>query len=464
MAQYSVKLASPPKNHEVPALLHDFGAFVAKQKHGALGWFDRLHASAIPKEWHPEATARLRAHGFSFLELPDGSLLALLTHAPKAPAAVVLLGSEGEVRTVANSLEELLAVWAKGETDIDELDDEDGVAGRDALGVWLKEKKTKAPKVKTDFDFEAWLDDSPAEEAPKPPAKAAKRDAAAVKALGPKLRELAAIVGQSTAAPAVIDYITKTLGKKVPQKSGDNVSAPNVGVELACDHDVLRPDFPLVPKTAKTFVPYVTHAWVTEKFGELVLGIPWDADQAAITKQIGAPTRLQRQFTTDTKPTIPTWERPLGGGVKLEMQFRKNMRVTLSIEQASYLEKFPTISTGLFLGWAATHGLLDESLFADHAGLLGAVKKRKARGSELLKAALPRGLWNTHLKNDPDLRLTAYQWFHNLKNTFITDDLKKVFGKRPGNHGHDEAKLDDDTWEAVDKADKAFKARFSKWL
>ena len=454
MANYTVKLGAKPKGHDVPPLLNDFGDFVGTQKHGTLGWFDRIAVTEIPKAWNPTAAGRLRAHGFAFLDLPDGSLLALLTYDPKAPAAVVLIGSEGDARTVANSFEELLALWAKGETGISDLDDDE--ADRKAFLLWLKGKKVKAPKVKSDFDFEAWLDDSPAPPK-KPAASAAKsiRDPAAMKDLGPKLRQLAEVVGQSTAAPAVVDYITKTLGKKVPQKSGDNVSALKVGIELAANHDVRRLDFPLVPKTAKTFVPYVTYAWVTEQFGELVLGIPWNADQAAIEKQLGKPTALKRQFTTEAKPTIPLWERALGGGVKLEIQFSKNMRVTLSVEQARSLAASPTVFTALFVAWAATRGLLDESQFADQANLLAGVKTRKAKGSELMKAALPRGLWDAHLKNDPDLRLAAFQWFHNLKNAYIEDDLKKVFGK---------AKLEDDSWEAVDKADKVFKSRFGKWL
>ena len=51
-----------------------------------------------------------------------------------------------------------------------------------------------------------------------------------------------------------------------------------------------------------------------------------------------------------------------------------------------------------------------------------------------------------------------------MDRTWITTDLKKVFGKRPGKHGHDEPKLDDDTWDAVDKAAKSFEQRFGQWI
>ena len=50
MANYTVKLSSAPKGHEIPSLLRDVGAFVGKQKHGTLGWFDAFAAEAIPKE------------------------------------------------------------------------------------------------------------------------------------------------------------------------------------------------------------------------------------------------------------------------------------------------------------------------------------------------------------------------------------------------------------------------------
>ncbi|WP_158623390.1 hypothetical protein [Corallococcus sp. CA053C] len=46
----------------------------------------------------------------------------------------------------------------------------------------------------------------------------------------------------------------------------------------------------------------------------------------------------------------------------------------------------------------------------------------------------------------------------------ITADLKKTFGKRAGPFGHDAPKLDDDTWEAVDKAAPLLDKRFAAWL
>ena len=69
-----------------------------------------------------------------------------------------------------------------------------------------------------------------------------------------------------------------------------------------------------------------------------------------------------------------------------------------------------------------------------------------------MQAALPRGLWDIHLKDEPGLRRFAFQWFHNIGGVYIRDDLVAIFGARKGEYGHDEAVLDDDDWSAVKKA------------
>ena len=145
---YVVELRAAPANHTIPPLLAALGDFVATKKHGVLGWFDAISAEEIPSTWNESASDRLRRDGFTFLNLPDGSLLALIDTGSKgARRAVVLLGSEGEARTVADSLEEFLVLWSKGETDINELDDEEAEEGRAELRAWLKSHKVKAPKT-----------------------------------------------------------------------------------------------------------------------------------------------------------------------------------------------------------------------------------------------------------------------------------------------------------------------------
>ncbi|QSQ26798.1 hypothetical protein JY651_18590 [Pyxidicoccus parkwayensis] len=472
MTKYTVKLSAAPKGHVVPPLLSDVGDWVRTQQHGTLGWFDALAAEAIPKEWSPEKADRLRREAFSFLSLPDGSMLALVNPGAGAPPAVALLGSEGEARTVANSLEEFLTLWSKGETDITDLDDEEAASGRKALAAWLKEKKVKAPKVK-DFDFTAWLDGgTPTPAAAQAVAAPTFEPTAVMKQLGPKVQRLASVLGRRADSPEVIAYVTEVLGKKVPQSTNENNDSANVeaskqGVEIVFSHNVLNEAFPPIPKTSKTFIPYVTHAWVREKIGETILGVPWKpASEADVTKVLGEPTGRSAAFADEDELTVAYWTRALdtSGHVQLEFEYDDGLSVTVSVKSAGELEPRPDVTTGLFVGYAATRGLLDASRFAAHRELFDAVSKRKARGSELVKQALPRGLWDDHLRDAPGLQTLAYRWFHNMNDLWITADLIKTFGKRKGPFGHDEPKLDEDTWEAVDKAAPLLDKRFAAWL
>ncbi|MBN8227233.1 hypothetical protein JYK02_06875 [Corallococcus macrosporus] len=472
MANYTVKLSKAPKGHEIPPLLADLGAWVSKQPHGTLGWFDALEAEPIPKEWNPELADRLRRDAFAFLHLPDGSLLALVNPGAGAPWAVALLGSEGEARTVANSLEEFLLLWSQGETDLDDLDDEEGASDRKALAAWLKAKKVKAPKAKA-FDFAAWLDGD-AVLPPAAPSVAAHTftPTEVMKKLGPKAQRLASVLGRRADDPEVIAYVTEALGKRVPASTSVNTDSVNVeaakhGVEIVFTHDILNDAFPLVPKTAKTFIPYVASAWVRSKIGEDVLGVPWKVKtEAEITKRLGAPTGRRASFMNEDEPTVAYWEFALdtAGQVWLELEFDASLSVTVAVKGAGELAPYPDVTTGLFIGYAATRGLLDGSRFPAHRALLEAVAARKAKGSEFVKQALPRGLWDDHLRDAPGLRLMAYRWFHNMNGLWITADLKKTFGKRAGAFGHDAPKLDDDTWDAVDKAAPLLDKRFAAWL
>src|SRR5262245_66175851 len=96
--------------------------------------------------------------------------------------------------------------------------------------------------------------------------------------------------------------------------------------------------------------------------------------------------------------------------------------------------------------------LLEPGAFLGHEALLQAVRQREERGSKLVETALPRGLWDIHLKDLPGLRHFAFEWMHNIGGKFIRDDLVGVFGSREGPHGHAQAALENDDWQAVDKA------------
>jgi hypothetical protein len=452
---------------KAPMLLASVAAFVKKQKHGALGWFDSFGPEKMPKEWDPKNATRLDRAGLAFMSLPEGSVLALL-ETKQGPDAVVLLGSEGDRRTVAGSLEEFLVLWSKAETEISELDDEEAVAGRKLLAKWIASKKLKTPKTKP-FDFQAWLDGAPAAK-PEPAPELKRAPTATMKKLGPKAQELASLIGLRADDPKVIDYVAK-LGKKLPQSTSDRNDDAGIdaskkfGVQLSATHDVLNDASPPIKKTAQSFVPWVSTAWVDEKFGEAILGVPWNASRAEVEKLLGKPMKMRGFLADDEEKTVAVWTYALdeGAHVELEITFRNRVEVLIGVATAADLEKYDRVEAGVFLAWALTRGLLDEERLAKHAALIAAMKKKQATGGELWDV-LARGLWDDHLKDDGDLRNYAYGYFHNIGGDWITADLKKVFGKRKGPYGHDEPKLDDPTWDAVGKATKILDQRFSRWI
>lgn len=467
MGKYRVTL-KPPKGHQIPSLLRSFGHWLAEQENGTLGRFDLL-AEKVPKEWNPEAAKRLQRDGFSFLTMPDGSLLVLLQTGAKGPAAVVLLGSEGETETVASSLEEFLLLLGKGETGLDDLDDEDA-GGRDKLRTWLRQEKVRAPKA-APFDFNAYLDGVPAGPSAAPPPRVDSRAApipAAITSFPPLLRRLVMLVGRRADDPALVDFVTKTLGKKVPGSMTDfgdsskNVVANKQAIEMAFAHDVTNEKYPLIPKSKNSYVPYLTIVWIKEKFPEpLPFGLNLDMTEEELTSALGPPGEIG--FGGARRPY---WQRVLDS----------QQDIVLSVEEASIaltvrenLALVPRTSRGwkllgLFVAWAILRSLLDETRFGAHASLLAAVRKSEKTGREFIEAALPRGLWDIHLKDKPGLRRLCYCWFNNLDGVFIETDLIPVFGTRKDSYGIKNLKVDDDNWEAVDKAAPAFDKRFADWI
>lgn len=153
-----------PSDMAVPQRLVDFAAWVKKVPRGALGWFDAIASEPLDVTYtdNEDATKALRKSLGIFLSLPDGSRLALWNHGGvKSPPAVVLLGSEGELRTVAPDLDTFLLAWAKGKSGVDDLDDDDDdgeiASMRPALAKWLADAGAKASKAKAPA-FKAWFD------------------------------------------------------------------------------------------------------------------------------------------------------------------------------------------------------------------------------------------------------------------------------------------------------------------
>ncbi len=159
-------------------------------------------------------------------------------------------------------------------------------------------------------------------------------------------------------------------------------------------------------------MPWVTIAFLNEAFPEPVLDVPWNATLAEATKILGQPMGKRAANATDEE-TVTYWERDLGGGVVLDVSFEDSLLVAIEISGALGLSEDVTPGVSVFFVWAATKGLLDEKASGAHAPLIAQLKQRKAEPAQVAKVALPRGLWDAHLKNDAKLRITAYRWFHN---------------------------------------------------
>lgn len=462
MAHYFVSL-QPIPGHDVPPLLEAFGAWLATQTHGSLGYFDALTIEPVPPTWHEAAAERLQKAAFTFLNLGDGSLLALLdTGRPKAPRAVVLLDSEGDARTVATSLEELLQLLAKGETGVADLDDE-AATGRGALSAWLVAKKVRAPKAK-DFDFQAWLDGAP--EAEVAPAPAERAPSEALLALPPKLRALADLVGRRADDPVVVAYVAE-IGGKVPTAATDmgsskTVNAAKLGFTLYFNHDLLNDAFPLVSKTKSSYLPYVSQVALSAKWSEpLPFGLSWNDGPAEIERALGVPHSrplfdgFYTWWTREVQPGISEVSAKTRKG-KLELSIVA--KETIALTSRHGVPPLPAV--GLLVAWMALRDVLEPSRILAHEALLGRVKTRAAKGSELAKAAFPRGVWDDHLRADEKLVRRLHQWLGSSMDISFTTDLIGVFGERTSAHGHGEAALDDDSWEAFDRVAPLFDERF----
>ncbi len=325
MAPYHVDLRSPPSGHAVPPLLTAFGQWLSGQQHGSVGWFDALVAEQIPAGWHDRAAARLQAAGFSFLNLPDGSLLALLeTGLGAAPPAVVLLGS-GEARTVATSLEQFLHRLAHEATGINELDDAEASSGRGALRDWVRAQNLTVP-VAPDFDFEAWLDGqatpvvlpSTLFDVGPLPASAAEFPV--------DFKELANLIGRRSDDPVLAEWAARHGHSSLPRVHSKRALAEEVrckDVTLWLTHSD-HERFPVVPVSPYLVMLYVAQISFTKNYAPLPFGLTWEADAKAVEQKLGPPV-LHEFGKGERKRVIPTWTVPLHPGrTELSVEIKKN--------------------------------------------------------------------------------------------------------------------------------------------
>jgi hypothetical protein len=462
MTNYYVDL-KPIPGHSIPTLLESFGAWLSSQESESMGRF-YLKTESVTIEWDPDRIPNIQCDAFSFLSMYDGSLLLLVNTRVGSPPAVALLGSEGETDTVATSLEEFLVLLGDGETGVNDLDDEDAT-GRAKLKDWLTENKVQPPKA-SPFDFDNFLDgDSYAPPPAISPSNAPLGESLTM--LPPFVRQIALMVGRRADDPDLVDFVTRTLDRRIPNSTTE-ISSPkyiiakNHGLELAFGHNVNNVKYPLIPKSENSYVPYLTYAWLRPNLPDpLPFGLKFGMSVEEITSTLGDPAGqigsggarwLHWKRELDPTRDIWFWVQPKTFSIGIKQARELTHRWDLR----------PLV--GLFVAWLAHRRFLEPTAFLEHAALLDAVTQRKERGSKLVQAALQRGLWDIHLKDLPGLRNFAYEWMHNFGGKFIRDDLINVFGSRAGAFGIKEAAVDDDDWPTVDKATPALDRRFAEWL
>lgn len=282
--------------------------------------------------------------------------------------------------------------------------------------------------------------------------------------LSPLVRQIASLVGRRADDASVVAFVTEALGQKVPTATTDAaankyVIAKKHGLELLFGHDIKNEKYPLIRKTAKSFVPYFRLAWMTKTFEELPYGIAFGMAPDEVTRRFGAEP--------ETIPAGLKWSLVVDAARDVELDFdgREYRIVVAEALELSGRHGVPAKPVvGVFVAWAARRGLLDPTRVGAHAAPLEEVGAGTRKGSELLAAAWPRGLWDVHLVDEPGLRRFAYAWFHNIEVGFIRDDFVSVFGSRDGPYGHKEPVLDDDDAAAVEKATPKLDEVFAPWL
>ncbi len=469
----SAKKAGPGSGHS--GIMDEFKAWLKKQDEFAAGYFeltDELDAAGLFETEKEKALFEKIARPFA--RTGDGSLIALVDRGGGLPQAVVYLDSEGGWQTIAASPEEFLLLLGRGETGVNELDDEDA-SDRKALRGWLLKKKVKAPKVPS-FDLGEYFekngcaDKSRAQKNPAVPDLPPPPSGEGYKRLDPALRRLALFVGRRADDPEFITFVTEELKKKVPASlswtnNDDWIDAEKKhGFDILLSNHVLHNAYPEIPRSRTSFIPYVSGVFFRDGYrGPLPFGVNTGMTGSDLEAILGAPESMGEE------DEYRNWAVPIdtGRGIVFHAHLgSRGVQYSLRIDEARELsppgaKKNPM--QGLFVAYAISRGLFDTDCLPQYAELIRRIKNRQAAGSELIITALARGLWDRHLRPLPGLREFAYDWFHNINGRFIIKDLISVFGSREDEYSHFEPVLDDDSWANVDRAAKKLDKIFAQW-
>jgi hypothetical protein len=150
-----------PSNCEVPPLLLDFGRWLKSKRAGSVGYF-YLQSERFDDYWI-EHGADLHQNFAFFIRDPTGGRVGFWIYDGLTTASppVVMVGSEGELSILSDTLEEFLKRLAEGKTRTPDLDSRDqGGKEEAALRRWLDPRTVKTPTQchRAHPDLEQWME------------------------------------------------------------------------------------------------------------------------------------------------------------------------------------------------------------------------------------------------------------------------------------------------------------------
>ncbi len=147
---YTVSIESLHKNFpadcEVPSLLLDFGSWLKSKRAGSLGYF--CLQSERFNDFRIENGADLHPNFAFFVRDPTGGQIGYWLYDARMTVSppVVMVGSEGELSILSDTLEEFLKRLAEGKTQAPDLDSRNQAGKEEVeLAQWLKTRTVNTP-------------------------------------------------------------------------------------------------------------------------------------------------------------------------------------------------------------------------------------------------------------------------------------------------------------------------------
>ncbi len=162
---YSVNIESLHKNFpadcQVPALLLDFGNWLKSKRAGSVGYFS-LRSERFNDYWI-ENGADLHPNFAFFVRDPTGGQIGYWLYDGRTTVVppIVMVGSEGELSILSDTLEQFLERLAAGNTQAPDLDSRDQRGNEDAeLAKWLESRTVNIPiqSHRDHPDLKKWME------------------------------------------------------------------------------------------------------------------------------------------------------------------------------------------------------------------------------------------------------------------------------------------------------------------